>query len=262
MPAELPTSHIRLESHKVISDLSNTLVKQGGDYDKVLAEVSDKLFGDENLLRINLGVYGNPFPVHIKTVLEHPTIYDRIKDYTKKTHQTDDMFWFSNYLIDNYIREGLVREMRKQQTEACEGLDSFLKCFKLPEIGGIVTGDLVAVANLLMQNNNCTDLHNYFPVLSAGDMKLNNEQITTRLNQVKLNYKMMDSHYHMQLLDPFIMIDDSKNGVMAMSYFAKDYPNASVIGVATGRATKRELLEAGAHAAVDNIGQIHTLFKK
>lgn len=234
---------------KIITDLSNTLVKQsaGDVYDQVLADVAKNYLNGKLDLNMDMGQYGNPFPVHIRTILEnkevanHPLIIEKIKEYGSSQN-------LANILINSFIRENLVQKFSNEQPEAIDGLELFINFIESEKIeSGIVTGDLRQVAELLLKNNTYKDITNNFSYITCGDDKVS----TTRENQIKSTYTGL-----IPSQDKIIFIDDAANGIKAMKNFAQQQKidNYKIIGVMTGNSDEEKLYKAGAHHVYENIG--------
>jgi phosphoglycolate phosphatase-like HAD superfamily hydrolase len=235
---------------KIITDLSNTLVKQssGDAYDQILKEVAKIYFENNFELNMNMGQYGNPFPVHIRTILEneniskHPILREQIKKF-------GSFQALANFLINNYIRKKLVQKFSIEKPEAIEGLELFIDFIESEKINsGIVTGDLRDVANLLLKNNTLENISNYFNYVTCGDDPVS----TTRVNQIQSTYGGL-----IPSQDRYIFIDDASNGIKAMKNFAQGYKlNYKIVGVITGNSNEEKLYKAGAHIVFENIGEL------
>lgn len=233
----------------IITDLSNTLVKQsaGDVYDQVLREVAQKYFENELDLNMDMGQYGNPFPVHIRTILEnqkiakHPLVLEKIKIMGSFQN-------LANFLINSYIRKNLVEKFSDEKPEAIDGLELFIDFIESEKIkSGIVTGDLRQVAELLLKNNTYKDITNNFSYVTCGDDKVS----TTRENQIKSTYNGL-----IPSQDKIIFIDDAANGIKEMKNFAQQQriDKYTIIGVLTGNSDEEKLYKAGAHNVYENIG--------
>lgn len=260
---------------KVIPDVSNTLVKQtaGDQYDKTLAKVKDEVFGEGSTIKLemSLGIFGNTFPDHIKTILQNEVNKEYIQAFLSENTEFKSEKDLSVFLIDNHIRQGLIHAFSDKEPSPIEGIDKFINYLSKNnnsngQLGIPLTGDLGGVAKRLLA---CEGLNKHFPYVTCGDGHLifNSEKREydyrksvheSRIAQLESSFSLLNKYLPLDKGERLLFIDDAFMGVKAMKDFVEKYsiPNTFVIGVTTGSSEENSLYEAGADIVLPNVGHI------
>ncbi len=232
---------------EIITDLIDTLIIQEPLYDEVLKDASDKYLGGSVLMKMDLGVNGNPFPVHIRTILENESIAERVRPYLGGKSPAE----FARRMIDEFIREQLVNGFSRTKSRTVQKLEDFIDFIETTKTpSGIVTGDLRPIAETMLRNNDYKDLQPYFLCMTCGD----DPGSYSRIDQItSIKNKMQGAGANGEFT---YFVDDSENGVSSMKQFVKSNGiYGLVVGVTTGNATEKTLYEAGADIVLPTIGE-------
>ena len=241
-----------MEKYVIITDISKTLVMMQREdeenfnpYDEALQFVSQVCFGGIEM-NMKMSEDGKLFPDHIAAVIWEAVQRAKYRCFIRDFHQA------AQEIIDQYMREFLIRRFSERPVLVASGLDKFMNWIR--GIHGVVTGDLRAVAKVLLTHNTYGDLTLRFPnrYMTCGD----DLGLSNRVEQIKATFEKLNVPGERVW---FIFLDDAANGIAAIRQFAAEEGlngSALIIGVTTGNSNRYELIKAGANLVLPNIGEV------